>query len=71
MENLTDEIKNKYKWVPKLSITSMEFLHGALRCRNQNACFFLRSPESLSQIPAEYHEKFFESDDFAKLQLKV
>lgn len=70
MENLSDEIRTKYEWIPKLSITSMEFLHGALRCHNRNACFFIRSPNSLSDIPAEHYEKFFESDSFSRLQLK-
>lgn len=70
MDNLAQEIKTKYNWIPKLSITSMEFLHGALRCRNRNACFFIRSPESLNGIPAEYYDKFFESDSFSKLQLR-
>lgn len=71
MDNLAEEIKTKYNWIPKLSITSMEFLHGALRCRNRNACFFIRSPQSISDIPAEYYDKFFENDSFSKLQLKV
>ena len=71
MENLSEEIKTKYNWIPKISITSMEFLHGALRCKNKNACFFIRSPESISDIPVEYYDKFFENDSFSKLQLKV
>lgn len=70
-DKLSDEIKIRYDWVPKVSITSMEFLHGALRCRNKNACFFIRSPDSLKDIPAEYHEKFFETNDFSKQQLEV
>ena len=49
----------------------MEFIHGALRSKNKNACFFLRSKESLNGIPLEFHEKFYESDEFSKLQLKV
>ena len=49
----------------------MEFLHGALRSKNKNACFFIRTPESLNSIPAEYNEKFFEADSYSKVQLKV
>lgn len=70
-DDLADEIKLKYNWIPKLSITSMEFVHGALRCGNRNACFFLRSPDSLKEIPVEYSDKFFEANEFSKLQLKV
>ena len=44
----------------------MEFLHGALRSKNKNACFFIRSPESLNSIPAEYNEKFFETEYILK-----
>ncbi len=49
----------------------MEFLHGALRTKNPNACFFIRSKESLNDIPVEYHEKFFETNQLSKLQMKV
>ncbi len=71
MHNLADEIQEKYKWIPKISITFMEILHGALRSRDKNALFFIRSAESLDGIPSEYHEKFYEADSYSKLQLKV
>ncbi len=71
MDKLSDEIKEKYEWIPKISITFMELLHGALRSKNKNACFFIRSKESLNNIPTEYNEKFYESAEFSKLQLKV
>ena len=71
MEELSAEIKEKYDWIPRISITFMELLHGVLRSKNKNACFFLRSKESLKDIPSEYNVKFFETDEFSKLQLKV
>ena len=49
----------------------MEFLHGAIKSNNKNACFFIRSPESLTEIPTEFNDKFFESNDLGKIQLKV
>lgn len=49
----------------------MEILHGALRTKNPNACFFIRNCESLKDIPVEYHEKFFETNQLSKLQMKV
>lgn len=69
--SLNRDIIEKYKWIPKASITFMEIMHGALRKMNSNACFFIRTSESLDQIPKEYHEKFFESDEFGKEQIKV
>ena len=49
----------------------MEFLHGALRSKNKNALFFLRSKESLDGLPVEYYEKFYESVPYSKIQLEV
>jgi hypothetical protein len=71
MSKLATEIKDKYKWIPKISITFMEILHGVLRSRNKNALFFIRSGDSLEGIPSEYNEKFYEADSYSKLQLKV
>ncbi len=71
LDKLSDEIKEKYNWVPKSSITFMEFIHGALRRKNKNACFFIRSKESLDEIPVEYQDKFFESNHLSKFQIQV
>jgi hypothetical protein len=49
----------------------MEFLHGAIRSKNKNACFFIRKPESLNELPEEYKGRFFDSDDLAKCHLTV
>lgn len=49
----------------------MEFIHGALRSKNENACFFIRSKESLNGIPEEYNEKFYEGVESSKVLLKV
>jgi len=68
---LSNEIKEKYDWIPNISITFMEFLHGALRSKNKNACFFIRSKESLKNIPEEFNEKFYETNELSIHQLKV
>lgn len=70
MENLSAELKGKYSWIPNISITFMEFLHGALRSNNKNSCFFIRSKESLNNIPDKYHDKFFETNRLSQLQMK-
>lgn len=71
IENLSKELKEKYDWLPNISITFMEFLHGVLRTRNKNACFFLRTKDSLDNIPVDYNDKFYETNNLSKLQLKV
>jgi hypothetical protein len=68
---LDKNIIEKYKWIPQASITFMELMHGALRNMNENACFLIRTTKSLDQIPKEYYEKFFESDEFGQEQIKV
>lgn len=42
-----------YNWVPGVSITHMEILHGAYRLRNPNAAFFFRDPSYLTDLPEE------------------
>ncbi len=71
LDKLSNEIKEKYDWIPNISITFMEFLHGALRSKNKNACFFIRSKESLRNIPEEFNEKFYETNELSIHQLKV
>lgn len=71
VDQLSDQIKNLYDWMPKVSITFMEFLHGALRSNNKNSCFFIRTKESLDGIPNDYHDKFYESNKFSKFQLVI
>jgi hypothetical protein len=71
MTKLNAELVERYNWIPNTSITFMEYMHGALRSKNSNACFFIRSKESLEGLPPEYNEKFFEAVPFSKLQLQV
>lgn len=66
---IPEDLKKNYDWIPNISITHMEFLHGSIRCRNKNACFFIRDP--LEDIPREYEDKFFESSYESKSQLKT
>ena len=71
MPKLSPELVERYQWIPNISITFMEYLHGALRSKNKNACFFIRSKDSLNGLPPEYNEKFFETVPFSKLQLQI
>ena len=49
----------------------MEFLHGAIRSKNSNACFFIRAPQTLSDIPQDFREKFIETNKLGREQLKA
>ena len=68
---MNENIKQAYNWIPDVSITFMEFIHGAIRSKNKNACFFIRKPESLEQIPSKYQDKFFDKEELPKAHLKV
>ena len=71
VDKLSLNIREKYNWIPNVSITFMEFMHGAIRSRNKNACFFIRTPESLSGIPSKFHDKFYDNEDLSKAHLEV
>lgn len=71
MNNLSQNIIQKYDWIPDVSITFMEFIHGAFRSKNKNACFFIRTPESLEDLPSKYRDRFFDKDELAICHVKV
>ncbi|XP_002735938.2 uncharacterized protein LOC100377029, partial [Saccoglossus kowalevskii] len=64
------DIIHKYEWVPNLSMTHMEILHGAIRNQNPNAVFMLRDPCYMSDIPPDHLKNFLEEDELPKSQLK-
>ncbi|MEE6511697.1 hypothetical protein FKM82_018376 [Ascaphus truei] len=47
------ELVDQYRWVPDMSVTGMEILHGAYRICNPNASFCLRDPAFLGSLPPE------------------
>ena len=71
IKNLKTQLVQEFNWIPNISITFMEYLHGALRSHNSNACFFIRNKEALDGLPPEYNEKFFETVSLSKIQLQV
>ena len=49
----------------------MEFIHGAFRTRNPNACFFIRKSEDiLKNLPEKYLDKFRDKDEMSQKQVK-
>ncbi|XP_050390408.2 telomerase protein component 1 isoform X1 [Patella vulgata] len=70
-EDIPDDVKEKYDWVPDTSITFMEILHGALRKGNSNAVFFIRNNDFISQIPKDHLTRFKDIDTYSQQQLKL
>ncbi|ESN94094.1 hypothetical protein HELRODRAFT_193832 [Helobdella robusta] len=68
-DEVNEEIRNKYDWVPNVSITHMEILHGAYRLKNPNALFCFREPDFLKNIPDKYKNKFVDEEDLSVQQL--
>ena len=49
----------------------MEFIHGAFRTRNPNACFLIRqSDDILKHLPEKYLDKFRDADESSQKQVK-
>lgn len=61
-EDLSDEIKQKFQWVNNTSITFMEILHGAYRCKSPNAVFFLRSDDIVKSLPEPSLKRFVDKE---------
>ncbi|KAK2154284.1 hypothetical protein LSH36_272g06050 [Paralvinella palmiformis] len=70
-EDLTEDLQESYDWIPGVSITHMEILHGAYRIKNPNAIFLIRDPSFLDSVPDDKRKRFVDEDDLAKEHLKV
>ncbi|XP_071136458.1 TPR repeat-containing protein DDB_G0287407-like isoform X2 [Mytilus edulis] len=67
--DVSDELKDKFQWVDNTSITFMEILHGALRCKSPNAAFFFRSDEVIDSIPEKALKRFIDEETLSKQHL--
>jgi hypothetical protein len=48
----------------------MEFIHGAFRTNNPNACFLIRKSENvLKNLPEKYADKFRDKDEISQKQI--
>lgn len=73
-DSVPELIRQKYEWIDGCSVTQMEILHGALRSQSNNACFLLRDPRFVQDIPPSQMRAFVDPthSDQAKLhQLKT
>ncbi|CAC5417156.1 unnamed protein product [Mytilus coruscus] len=67
--DISDELKEKFQWVDNTSITFMEILHGAFRCKSPNAAFFFRSDEVIDSIPEKALKRFIDEETLNKQHL--
>ncbi|KAI8521342.1 hypothetical protein Bbelb_010960 [Branchiostoma belcheri] len=61
IQDVSSEIRDKYSWVDRLSITHMEIVRGAVRYNNPNAAFFLREPDFLKDVPQDQIGNFVDT----------
>ncbi|XP_078522135.1 telomerase protein component 1-like isoform X1 [Lissotriton helveticus] len=57
-EDVSMEIREQYQWVPGMSVTGMEIVHGAYRSCNPNALFCFRDPSFIEELPADMLTRF-------------
>ncbi|CAF0886903.1 unnamed protein product [Didymodactylos carnosus] len=69
-EELPKSISKRYDWIHGASITLMEFIHGAFRTNNPNACYLVRNSNALTNVPEKYKAKFFEKDAYGQHQVQ-
>eukprot|EP00042_Codosiga_hollandica_P046616 m.492081 g.492081 ORF g.492081 m.492081 type:complete len:1245 (+) comp57275_c0_seq1:82-3816(+) len=62
IQDVPTSVRSEFHWIPNLSITHMEIFHGALRCDNPNACFFLRNGEFLGNLPKDFQSSFVDTN---------
>ncbi|XP_069476368.1 uncharacterized protein [Ambystoma mexicanum] len=57
-EDISLEIVEQYRWVPGMSVTGMEIVHGAYRNCNPNVLFCFRDPSIIEMLPTDMLKRF-------------
>ncbi|XP_078576761.1 TPR repeat-containing protein DDB_G0287407-like [Branchiostoma floridae x Branchiostoma japonicum] len=70
IQDVSEEIREKYSWVDHLSITHMEIVRGAVRSNNPSAAFFLRDPDFLKDLPQDQLANFVDTVELNTQQQK-
>ncbi|XP_078577882.1 TPR repeat-containing protein DDB_G0287407-like isoform X2 [Branchiostoma floridae x Branchiostoma japonicum] len=70
IQDVSEEIREKYSWVDHLSITHMEIVRGAVRSDNPSAAFFLRDPDFLKDLPQDQLANFVDTLELNTQQQK-
>ncbi|XP_052807899.1 telomerase protein component 1-like [Mya arenaria] len=61
-DDLSDEVRSRFDWVPETSITFMEILHGAIRMQNNNAQFAVRTDSIIKDVPGHLLSRYKSSE---------
>ncbi|WAR08446.1 Y7407-like protein [Mya arenaria] len=70
-DDLSDEVRSRFDWVPETSITFMEILHGAIRMQNNNAQFAVRTDSIIKDVPGHLLSRYKSSEPRDIEHLKV
>ncbi|CAD5111322.1 DgyrCDS637 [Dimorphilus gyrociliatus] len=71
MDDISQDIQEKYEWLYGSSITFMEVLHAAYRNKNPNAAFFIRDSSFLKELPSDLNHRFRQDDEFSRRQIQL
>ncbi|XP_033637129.1 telomerase protein component 1-like [Asterias rubens] len=67
--DVPESLAREYRWIPGLSVTEMEILHGAYRTDNPNSVFLIRNSAFLKNLPEEYEKDFIDPNPIAPHKL--
>ncbi|PVD30644.1 hypothetical protein C0Q70_09917 [Pomacea canaliculata] len=71
VEEVPDDIKTKYKWLPGMSITALEIMTGAYWDNNPHALFMIRKPDFLQDVDEDMKPVYIETESSAIESLKI
>ena len=69
VDDVPNEIRLAYQWIPGFSVTAMEIMHASYRTLNPRSIYFIRDPSFKDDIPEEHKRGFIDTDDLAVAQL--
>ncbi|KAK7494275.1 hypothetical protein BaRGS_00014557 [Batillaria attramentaria] len=70
-KDVPEDIKARYKWMPGMSVTSLEIMTGAYWDKNPNALFLMRKPNFLQRVDEDVEKAYAEKDPSAVESLKI
>ncbi|XP_076089061.1 TPR repeat-containing protein DDB_G0287407-like isoform X2 [Mytilus galloprovincialis] len=72
IEEIPDDIRARYKWMPGMSVTTSEIMVGGYWGQNRNALFLMRTPDYLDHVKDEKVKSYMtEKNDDHKRSLST
>ncbi|CAG2228476.1 unnamed protein product [Mytilus edulis] len=72
IEEIPDDIRARYKWMPGMSVTTSEIMVGGYWGQNRNALFLMRTPDYLDHVKDEKVKSYMtEKNDNHKRSLST